>query len=176
MAKVKKSKKPKELTQAASFKRVKVLIKEKRKLAQKDFKPGNLIFTKYNALDQTRTFDKTPFILILWRTKTHTLGLNFHWILPSMRMNLINHIMKINRMNIKKGLPLKFDYAQLRPMMKQLGYAPCIRKYINSRIANVGVIIPPERLLEVSMIKTETFTKGRYSAAQLFRMAKKRGI
>jgi len=60
-------------------------------------------------------------------------------------------------------------------MLKGLGYAPCIRLYINSRMGRVGVVIPPERLLEVSKLKTESFTNGKYSAAQLYNMAKKRG-
>ena len=81
----------------------------------------------------------------------------------------------MNEQNIKKNKPLKFSYDDLKPMLKSLGYSPCIRLYINKRISNTGVIIPPERLMEVARLKTETFTKGRYSASQLFQMAKKRG-
>jgi hypothetical protein len=56
-------------------------------------------------------------------------------------------------------------------MLKSFGYAPCIRMYINKRFASNGVVIPPERLVEIALLRTETFTKGKYSAAQLFRMA-----
>lgn len=167
-------KKIRELTPEQSYKKVKELLGERKKLAQKDFAPGNLIFTLYNAKNQENTFDRTPLVLILRRNNTHTLGLNFHWILPSMRLNLIFHIIKINRKNIERGKPIKFDYAQLRPLLKSLGYAPCIRLYINERFAKNGVIIPPERLVEVALMKTETFTNGKYSAAQLFKMASAR--
>lgn len=168
-------KKNKELSPAQSYKSVQKLIKEKKKLKGSHFVPGNLIFTYYDAKYKDLTYDRTPLVLVLRRNSSHTLGLNFHWILPSMRMDLVFHIMKINRKNIKKGQPLQFSYKQLRPMLKGLGYAPCIRLYINARFAKQGVVIPPERLMEISMMKTETFTQGRYSAAQLFKRAKQQG-
>lgn len=165
----------KELTPEQSYQKVKDLLKEKKKLTKKDCAPGNLLFTLYDAKYQEYTFDRTPLVLILRRNATHTLGLNFHWILPSMRLNLIFHIIKINRKNIEKGKPIQFEYSQLKPLLKSLGYAPCIRLYINKRFAQNGVVIPPERLVEVALMKTETFTNGKFSAAQLFKMANKRG-
>lgn len=169
------TKKLKELSPSASYKKVKELLKERKKMTKKDMVPGNLIFTFYNAKYKENTYDRTPLILTLKRNSTHTLGLNFHWIPLSMRLNLIKHIIRLNETNIKKGLPLEFSYEKLKPMLKSLGYAPCIRLYINKRISSTGVVIPPERLMEVARLKTETFTKGRYSASQLFQMARKAG-
>lgn len=175
MARSKLTKKIKELTPSQSFAKVKELLKEKRKMSKKDLIPGNLIFTFYNAKYKEHTYDRTPLILILRRNSTHTLGLNFHWIPLSMRINLIKHIIRLNEKRIKRNQPLEFSYDQLRPMLKSLGYAPCIRLYINSRISKTGVIIPPDRLMEVARLKTETFTKGKYSASQLYAMARKAG-
>ena len=73
------------------------------------------------------------------------------------------------------GKPLEFDYRQLKPMLKSLGYAPCIRLYINGRMGRIGVPIPPDRLSEIARVKGESFTKGRYSASELYQMAKSRG-
>jgi hypothetical protein len=169
------TKKIKELTPQESYKKVKDLIKEKKKLSNKDFEPGNLIFTHYNAKHKEHTYDQTPLVLVLRRGKKYTLGLNFHWILPTMRMNLVFAIMKMNKGNIKRGRPLEFSYKDLKPMLKSLGYAPCIRLYINARFVAKGVVVPPQRLMEISMLRTETFTNGKYSAADLFRMAKRKG-
>jgi hypothetical protein len=169
------TKKIKELTPQESYKKVKDLIKEKKKLSNKDFEPGNLIFTHYNAKFKENTYDQTPLVLVLRRSKKYTLGLNFHWILPNMRTNLVFAIMKMNKANIKRGRPLEFSYQDLKPMLKGLGYAPCIRLYINARFVAKGVVVPPERLMEISMMRTETFTNGKYSAADLFRKAKRSG-
>jgi len=169
------TKKIKELTPSQSLKKVKELLKERKKMTKKDLIPGNLIFTFYDAKDKTQTFDRTPLVLTLKRGSKHTLGLNFHWIPLSMRLKLIEHIIRLNKKNIEIGKPLDFNYNDLKPMLKTLGYAPCIRLYINKRISSTGVVIPPDRLTEVARLKTETFTKGKYSAEQLYTMARKRG-
>jgi hypothetical protein len=164
-----------ELSPSQSLKKVKDLLKERRRMHKGDLIPGNLVFTFYNAKDKEQTYDRTPLVLILKRNGSHTLGLNFHWIPLSMRLNLIKAIIQMNAKEIKRGEPLRFSYEDLKPMLKSMGYAPCIRLYINKRLSGTGVVIPPERLMEVARLKTETFTKGRYSASQLFQMARRRG-
>lgn len=165
----------KELSKKESNDKVKDLLKRRIKLQAKyHTQPGNLLFTSYNAKDKTQTYDKTPLVLILRRGSKYTLGLNFHWLPVSKRLFLINHIMKINKRNIKNNKPLEFDYRDLKPMLKSLGYAPCIRLYINSRLGRIGVVVPPDGLGEIARLKAESFTNGRYSAAQLYQMAKKR--
>ena len=165
--------KVKELTPVQSYAKVQKLLKEKKRLSKADLIPGNLVFTLYDAKYKENTYDRTPLVLILKRNNTHTLGLNFHWITMNMRLDLIIHIIKLNKKNIAKNKPLEFNYTQLKPMLKALGYAPCIRKYINQRFAPNGVIIPPSRLVEIALLRTETFTQGRYSAKQLMKMARK---
>lgn len=165
----------KELTKKESNEQLQKLLKQRIRLqAKKHYRPGHLIFTSYNAKFKEHTYDKTPLILVLVRGQRHTLGLNFHWLPVSRRMYLINHILEMNKDNIKKGNPIEFSYGDLKPMLKSLGYAPCIRKYINARLGKIGVPIPPERLTEVARMKAETFTQGRYSASQLFQMARKK--
>jgi hypothetical protein len=166
----------KELSLKDSNKKIQALLKEKKTLvAKKHFQPGQLIFSSYNAKDKTKTYDKTPLALILKRGRKYTLVLNFHWIPLSMRLNLIRTIMLMNKRNIAEGKPLDFNYGDLKPMLKSLGYAPCIRKYINARMGRIGLSLPPERLGEVARLKGESFTNGRYSSSQLFRMARARG-
>jgi len=167
------TKKIKELSIPQSNKAIKELIKEKRRLRNRDFVPGNIIFTSYNAKDKSQTFDKTPLMMVLRRNGTHTLGLNFHWAPLSMRINLIKIIVQMNAKNIQNNKPLEFNYKQIRPLLKQLGYAPIIRLYINKRISSVGVVLPPERLMEAARLRTESFTNGRYTAGQMIQMARK---
>lgn len=166
----------KELSKKDSNEKLQELLKKKRKLeAGKHYQPGNIVFTSYNAKHKEFTYDKTPLVLILKRGTKYTLGLNFHWLPVSRRMYLIDTILKMNKRNIEKGNPIDFSYADLKPMLKSLGYAPCIRKYINPRMGRIGVVIPPDRLTEVARMKGESFTNGKYSSTQLFKMAKQAG-
>jgi len=161
----------KELPQRLSNLKVQELLKERQRIKSKHFIPGFIIFTSYNAKFKENTYDKTPLVLVLKRGTSHTLGLNFHWIPFRMRLKLIKIILKLNKTNIKQNKPIVFNYGELKPLLKGLGYAPCIRLYINKRFSPSGVIIKPERLLEVARLKAETFTQGRYSAEQLYAKA-----
>lgn len=171
----KRSNLTKEFSSKETSQKIKDLLKQRVRLYRQHYQPGNIIFTSYNAKFKEFTYDKTPLALILKRGKTHTLVLNFHWIPVSMRINLIRHILLVNKKNIENNKPLEFSYEELKPMLKSLGYAPCIRSYINSRIGRIGVVIPPDRLTEVARLKTENFTQGKYSATQLYQMARKAG-
>lgn len=165
----------KELSKRDSDKRLQELLKTRIRLqAKKHYQPGNLVFTSYNAKFKEHTYDKTPLILVLVRGQRHTLGLNFHWLPVSRRMYLINHILSINKNNIKNGKPLEFSYGDLKPMLKSLGYAPCIRKYINARLGRIGVVVQPDNLASIARLKAESFTQGRYSSSQLYKMARER--
>ena len=166
------AKKVKQLTPRGSMRKVKTLIKEKKRLDKRHFVPGNLLFYKYDAKDKTQVYDKTPLVLILKRGRSHTLGLNFHWAPFQMRINLIKHILGMNEKNIREGKPLEFSYEKLKPMLKSLGYAPLIRLYINKRISRTGVVIPPERLVEVARLRTETLSGG-VSAETIYKKIRK---
>lgn len=164
------SRRPELMSIKDSNKYFKKLLKEKKQLTKKDLIPGNTIFFAYNAKYKDEIYDKTPVSLILRRNKTHTLGLAFHWIPYNMRLSLIKYIMRVNKENIKKGKPLDFSYKDLKPRLKSLGYAPCIRLYINKRMSRNGVVISPDRLF-IARLRTETFTGGRYTADQLYKKA-----
>lgn len=169
------NKKIPELSIKDSLETVKGLLKRKRKIVSKDLKPGHLIFTSYNAKDKSVTYDKTPLVLILKRSRGYTLGLNFHWLPVSLRMNLVKHILDKNKANIRQRKAFKFSYGDFKPLLKSLRYAPCIRLYINSRFGKQGVMIPGYKLMEIARLRTETFTNGKYSASQLYMMARKAG-
>jgi len=164
-----------ELSPKESLEIVKGLLKRKRKIVSKNVKPGHILFTTYNAKFKEFTYDRTPLVLILKRSPGYTLGLNFHWLPVSLRMNLVKHIMDKNRANIRQRKAFKFTYSDFKPMLKSLRYAPCIRLYINRRFGKQGVVIPGYKLLEIARLRTETFTQGKYSASQLYAMARQAG-
>lgn len=163
----------KELTPTQSAKAVQSLFKNKVQLTSKNFVPGTLLFYFYDAKDKVQTYDRTPLVLILKRNSVHTLAINFHWLPLPMRIVLVKMIISSNADNIKNNKPLDFKYEKLKPLLKKLGYSPCIRLYINNRISSKGVIIPAGGLMDAAKLKSETFTNGKYSAEELYRRALK---
>lgn len=140
-----------------------------------NFKVGNLLIMRYYAKDTKKVFDVQPMVLILSVNDSHMLGLNFHWIPFKMRIWLIRYIIKVNKERIRKGERIKFDYKKVKPFLKKMKYAPCIRLYIRKRIGSSGVVIPPERLIEVAPLKTEIFTHG-VQAEKMYELAMRKRI
>lgn len=165
------------LSPAESIKFVKNMLKTKsKKLTLKDFEPGSLLMYRYNAKNKEETFDVTPLVMVLKRSRRYVLGINFHWAPLPLRIVLVKKILQLNRRNIKEGKQLEFDYRTLKPFLKKIGFAPVIRLYIKNRISETGVLIPPEHLMDAARTKSETFTNGRISAEELYKRAIKGNI
>lgn len=152
--------KVKELSVEETKKEARELVKHVKKLGPRDFKPGNIVFGKYNAKYKQLIYDKTPLMMVLRLSPGHILGLNFHWLPYAFRIHLVKKIIEMNAKNIKANKPLEFSYKQLRPFLKKFGYMPCIRCYITSRWRRSGVSIPPTNLLGMARLNMETFNGG----------------
>lgn len=160
------------LSASESIKFVKDMLKTKtKKLTLKDFEPGSLLMYRYNARDKSQTFDATPLVMVLKTSRRYVLAINFHWLPVPLRIVLVKKILQMNTKNIKAGKKLEFSYKELKPFLKRLGYAPCIRLYIKNRISETGVVIPPEHLMNAARTKSETFTNGKISAEELYKRA-----
>ncbi|EPY7847966.1 hypothetical protein ACXG0S_001931 [Campylobacter coli] len=154
-----------------SLKLVKNLIKTKSVEKGQILKPGNLVIFKYNPKDTSVKYDRTPLCLVLRKSKSYTLGINFHWCPIPMRKMLLNAIFQLNKKNIKENKPLDIDWHRIKPMLKKFGFFPIIRLYINSRIYRRAVKIPNENMKQIIETKTETFIG--VSAEALYKKALK---
>jgi hypothetical protein len=137
---------------------------------QEHFLEHNMLFFKYDAKDKENTYDKTPLVLILRKTKGYVLGLNLHWTPVNLRLILLKLILKLNKNNIKQNLPLQITYKMLKPILIRLNLGPVIRLYIYNRISRRGIVVPPEYWLIAARIRAESFSGG-FSADKLYRMA-----
>lgn len=155
---------------------VRELMKNPKPLKNRDFRPGTLLFYRYDAKDKTQTYDNTPLVLVLGQNGRYMLGLNFHWLPYQKRLWLVDRILKHSKQEVQRNSRLRFTYEDFKPLMRSVHFQPCIRLYIKRRISRNGVIIPPSELVNATKLKAETFTNGRYSQAQLYQMARMRGM
>lgn len=135
---------------------VKKLTKKPRAIKGKDFETGQIIMFSYRAKYDQNPYDAAPMAMILERGPKHTLALNWNWVPPKLRKKMMALIMKKNKKNIEKGLPLDFDYGDVKRILMTAG-APALRKYINKRISTKGVIIPHEYYTKVVNLRSEHF-------------------
>lgn len=148
---------------------VKLLLQKREPFSvKKHLHPGNLIFTSYSAKDKTQIWDKKPMFLVLGVSRGHTLGLNFHWLPVPMRVWLLRYILRLNGRRKNIAGVFDFDYRRLKPVLKSLGYAPCIRCYINRRFGKQLVNIPHDQFAACAVLDTAVFSHGR-SAESIYK-------
>lgn len=143
----------------------------KQNISSRDIKTGTMIIFRYNAINKTVIYDKTPCNIVLWRTKTHTLCLAFHWAPLGLREKIVEYIYSINKDNIKNNKPLEVDYKSMKPFLRASGSIPIIRLYINSRMSKSAVIVPSESLKIAARYSNEDFSVP--SAKKLYAKAVK---
>lgn len=138
-----------------------------------DFQTGNMLFYRYDAKDKDKTYDKTPLIMVLRKSKSYVLGINFHWTPIPLRITLIKLILKFNRNNIIRGNPIVVSYEMLKPFIMKMGLGPVIRLYIFNRISRRGLVVPPTHWLIAAKLRAESFNNGK-SAEQAYQEAVKK--
>ena len=155
-----------------SIELIKKLIKKKSVKTQRNLRVGDVIIYQYDPKDKRNTYDRTPLVMVLRKSKSYMLGLNLHWCPIPMRMILIKFLLKINKKNIKQNNQFEINYTRVKPLLYKLGFHPVIRLYIRNRMSDKMVIIPHQHMLEVIKTKSETFTGG-ISAERMYLKAVK---
>lgn len=140
-----------------TIKLVKNLLKTKMEPRSKILLPGNVCIFRYDAKDKKRKYDATPLCIVLRKSRSYVLGINFHWCPIPMRKMLVKYIFKLNKKNIKENKPLEVNWRMIKPMLGKLGMFPIIRLYIVARISRSGVKIPNQNLDQIISTKSATF-------------------
>lgn len=140
-----------------TIKLIKNLIKEKSITKDKGLHAGNVVMFQYNPKDKSQPFDRTPLCLVLRKSASYTIGINFHWCPIPMRKILLGFIFKLNKKNVKENKPLEISWAHIKPFLFKTGYAPIIRIYINKRISHKLIKIPNYHLKQVIETKSADF-------------------
>lgn len=125
-----------------------------------DFQTGSMLFYRYDAKDKEKTYDKTPLVMILRKSKGYVLGLNFHWTPVILRVTLMKLILKLNKQNIINNRPIQVSYEMLKPFITSMGLGPVIRLYIFKRISRRGIRIPETHWLIAARLRSESFNNG----------------
>ena len=140
----------------------KSIVKDKKKYTTKKtastFKAGNLLTFRYNALDQTKKYDKNPLIVCLGSPRDnsrHTLGLNLHWLPQNQRVLLASLV--IEMLEKRKGV---LYYEDIKPLLKKFEGSPILRRYAIRRISNSVISMPQDMYLASASISYAEWSYG----------------
>ena len=134
---------------------MKELVKNPILLKAKNFQIGSIILYTYRAKYDNNPYDASPVVLILGRNRKYTYGINWNWIPPALRKGLMDMILKANKKNISKGLPLEIPKTLVKKIFR-MGL-PAFRKYLNNRISPKGVILPYNSYNKIIDLRAEHF-------------------
>ena len=96
--------KEKEISVKDSINLVKTMLKDKSKQKKlNSLVPGDLFFGVYDARNKNLVYDKRPFVLILRKSNSYILGINFSWAPLPLRVILVKKILMMNKTNIKNN-------------------------------------------------------------------------
>ena len=125
-----------------------------------NFKPGKMLAINYKAKDATKKYDKNPLIICLGSpknpklTKTHTLGLNLHWMKMTDRVKVASFFVELVE---KRGGQLQYEDVQ--PFMNKFKGSPVLRMYIIKNIGPKVIEMPSDQFMMAAAIPSEYFIK-----------------
>jgi len=113
-----------------------------------NFKPGKMLAFQYNAIDETKKFDKKPLVMSLGLSKDnkkHFYGINIHWMPENQRILLAS---LLTEMLEKKGGEL--DYNDVKPLLKKFEKSPILRRYAIRRVSPKVIEMPSDVYLRAA--------------------------
>jgi len=123
-----------------------------------NFLPGKMLAINYRAKDATKRFDKNPLIICLGPPKnkelqkTHTLGLNLHWLPAKDRVTIASFFVEL--LEKRNG---KLRYEDVKPFMYKFKGSPVLRMYIIKNIGPRVIEMPSDVFLTASAIPSEAW-------------------
>ena len=123
-------------------------------------KPGQMLFYFY-APKYKKTlpyYDSSPLIFKLEDYPKHFLGINLHYLPPTLRLKLFQELMKVATSNMRDDQRLKINYDIISSISRY--YSPCIKKYLKSKVRSNFVIVPPKHWLTTTFLPLANFKKA----------------
>lgn len=109
-------------------------------------------------------YDINPLIFVMKIEPDGFLGLNLHYLSPNDRTFLIKALISIDSNNDKMDdtTRLKISYKLLSTFSQRKRASVCVKKYLFTHVANIG-LIPPNQWINTVFLPLEGFRKkGRY--------------
>jgi hypothetical protein len=121
---------------------------------------GRMVYYQYRAkYEKTLPYwDRFPLTIMIDETPTHYLGLNLHYLPPSLRGVFLGRLMEvITNERFDKTTKLKISYDILKSASKYSYFKPCIKSYIKKNIKSKIMIIRPSMWHMAIMLPSARF-------------------
>ncbi len=107
-------------------------------------------------------WDRLPLIFPIEIYEDGFLGINLHYLPPTMRAKLMDSIYRLmNNSRYDKTTRLLMTYKVLKSAAKYRYFKPCVKRYLSSNVQSKLMRIEPTEWDSALMLPTERFVKAR---------------
>ena len=125
--------------------------------------PGHMVMFYYDPKHKADLpyYDLWPLIFPLEIKKDHILGINFHYLQPSLRAKLMDALYdKVHSKKLNDNTKMKIAYEILASASRYKLFKPCIKKYLKTHIRSKFVKVQPQEWDFALMLPTDRFVKA----------------
>jgi len=116
-------------------------------------------------------YDMFPLVIVIGPAKDGFLGLNLHYLQPTLRLKLFSALLELaNNDRFDDSTKLKLSYDLLKSTKANKWFAPTIKHYLRKQIERPIMMIPPEYWEIAVFLPTHNFQKA--SAGTVWRESK----
>ena len=124
----------------------KKMLKDPELTQATEVKIGKMYLYRYDPKTKKDLpyYDTLPLIIPIEQTATGFLALNFHYLPPILRAQLLSKLMDVsNNKKFNKSTRLKVTYDLLRGARRFKAFEPCIKQYLLTHIKSKVLEVPP---------------------------------
>ena len=124
---------------------------------------GKMYFVYYDPKHKATLpyYDKFPLIIPINRYKDGILGLNLHYLPPSLRAKLLDSLYDtLTNQKLDENTRMKVSYQILNSAAKFKHFEPCIKRYLGKHFRSRFVRVPPEKWTPAVFLPVESFEKA----------------
>jgi hypothetical protein len=124
--------------------------------------PGSMYLFRYDpkTAETLPYYDTAPLTMVFRVVPGGFYGLNFHYLPPLLRMQLLNQLMEINEGKFTKTTRLRLSWRLLNTASNFPAVQPCVKQYLFDHVASRIMKIYPTDWRKSIMLPIEDFQKA----------------
>lgn len=105
-------------------------------------------------------WDRYPLVIPIEIYNDGFLGLNLHYLPPTLRAKLLDALLEYKETNKSKESYMNVSYKLLSGAVKSSLFQPCVKRYLSSHVKSKFIKVAPEYWEEVAFLPTQDFQKA----------------
>ena len=123
---------------------------------------GNMYLFRYDpkTAETLPYYDTAPLVMVFRVVPGGFYGLNFHYLPPMLRMQLLGQLMKIHEGKLTKTTRLRLSWRFLNDASSFPAVQPCVKQYLNDHLVSSVMKIYPTDWRKTIMLPIDDFQKA----------------